>query len=47
MRKKRIFFWSAVAIAALLAMGTLCSCSNSRNLCPAYNSHYKVEPLPY
>lgn len=46
MRKKRIFFLSGLVFALLLAV-SLCSCSNTRNLCPAYGNHYKVEPLPY
>lgn len=46
MRKKRIFFWG-VAVTALLAVVLLCSCSDSKHLCPAYGNHYKVEPLPY
>ena len=47
MRKKRIFFWGSVAITALLAVALLCSCSDSKHICPAYGNHYKVEPLPY
>lgn len=47
MRKKRnLYFWGGI-LAMILLSGLLCSCSNTRHICPAYDNHYKVEPLPY
>ena len=44
--KRRIFkILTGVAVAAGLLL--LSGCGNQRNLCPAYDRPYKVEPLPY
>ncbi len=43
--KKRT--WGVVLLLFLMMAGMSVSCSSSHNLCPAYGSKYKVEPLPY
>lgn len=44
--KRKIFkILAGAAVAAGLLL--LSGCGAQRNLCPAYDRQYKVEPLPY
>lgn len=41
--KRRLAYLFILAVG----LGLFCSCQSSRNLCPAYDQHYRRETLPY
>lgn len=46
-RKRKTTRIACGILLLLLAAGLTAGCSPTHNLCPAYGSKYKVEPLPY